>query len=231
MNNLPILFAFTAGMLASVNPCGFAMLPTFVGFYLTGGAGEAPQPRHIRFLRAVWLGALVTTGFLVVFVIAGLVFSAGGRFLIQFAPWFGVIIGVLLILMGIATLLGRGVSLPISIPQWQFQTRTSHSMVLYGIAYALVSLGCTLPVFLSVFAGALASSGILAMGILFLAYSLGMGAVITGLAIATVVFEDVVTKQFRRFLPYVKVLSAIVLVLAGAYLVYSQIVLNPLFRT
>jgi cytochrome c biogenesis protein CcdA len=230
MNNLPILFAFTAGMLASVNPCGFAMLPTFVGFYLTGGVKETPQSRRIRLLRAVWLGLLVTVGFLLVFIVAGLVFSAGGRFLVQLAPWFGVIIGVVLILMGIATLLGRGVSLPIPIPQWQFQTRSPRSMVLYGVAYALVSLGCTLPVFLSVFAGALASSGILAMGILFFVYSLGMGTVITGLALATVVFEGVVTKQFSRFLPYVNILSAIALILAGVYLVYSQIVLNPLFR-
>ena len=230
MNNLPIVFAFTAGMLASVNPCGFAMLPTFVGFYLTGGDGEAPQSRIVRLVRAVRLGVLVTVGFLVVFVLAGLLFSAGGRFLVQVAPWFGVIIGILLILIGIATLLGRSVSLPIPIPQWQFQTRTPRSMVLYGVAYALVSLGCTLPVFLSVFAGALATSGIFATGILFLAYSLGMGTVITGLAIATVVFEGVVTKQFRRLMPYVKVVSAAALILAGAYLVYSQVVLNPLFR-
>lgn len=230
MNNLPIIFAFTAGMLASVNPCGFAMLPTFIGFYLTGREGEVPQSRRIRLFRAVWLGVLVTVGFLAVFVVAGLLFSAGGRFLVQLAPWFGVIIGVLLVVIGITTLFGRGISLPIPIPRWQFQTRSPRSMVLYGIAYALVSLGCTLPVFLSVFAGALASSGILAMGILFLVYSLGMGTVITGLAIATVVFEGVVTKQFRRFLPHVNVLSAIALILAGVYLVYSQIVLNPLFR-
>ncbi|MBI1280125.1 MAG: cytochrome c biogenesis protein CcdA [Anaerolineaceae bacterium] len=230
MNNLPIVFAFTAGMLASVNPCGFAMLPSFVGFYLTDGTVAEPQPRSVGLWRAVSLGGLVTVGFLLVFVVVGLLFSAGGRFLIQLTPWFGILVGVLLVVMGIAMLLGHGVSLPISIPQWQFQTRTPRSMVLYGVAYALVSLGCTLPVFLSVFAGALATSGIFATGILFLAYSLGMGTVITGLAIATVVFEGVVTKQFRRLMPYVKVFSAVALILAGIYLVYSQIVLNPLFR-
>ena len=36
--NAPLAFAFGAGLLATVNPCGLALLPGFLGVYL--GAGE-----------------------------------------------------------------------------------------------------------------------------------------------------------------------------------------------
>jgi cytochrome c biogenesis protein CcdA len=230
MDNLPLVFAFSAGMLASVNPCGFAMLPAFVSYYLGGEDGLSEVALQKRLLRALTLGIVVTIGFLSVFVIAGSVFSTGGRFLLQLAPWLGMIVGVFLIGLGLWYLFGKSISLPIPIPRWQLRTQGIRGMFLYGVAYALVSLGCTLPIFLSVFAGALAANDLLSVGGMFVAYSLGMGTVITALALATALFEGVVTHRFRRLLPSLKVVSAIALIAAGGYLLYSQIVLNPLFR-
>jgi cytochrome c biogenesis protein CcdA len=230
MNNLPILFAFTAGMLASVNPCGFAMLPAFISYYLSGEDERTEIAIHRRLLRGLWLGVVVTAGFLSVFVVAGSIFSVGGRFLLQLTPWLGAIVGVLLIGFGLGFLLGKGISLPIPIPQWEVRTQGIRGMFLYGVAYALVSLSCTLPIFLSVFAGALAAKDLFSMGGMFLAYSVGMGTVITALALAAALFEGAVTQRFRRLMPAIKVVSALALIAAGGYLIYYQIVLNPLLR-
>jgi cytochrome c biogenesis protein CcdA len=221
-----LTFAFSAGMLASVNPCGFAMLPTFITFYLTDDGSQHSELSD-RLLRALWLGILVTLGFLIVFVVAGFALSAGGRFLITVTPWLGVIIGVLLIGLGLWSLFGRNLTVVIPIPEWEFRSQSTRGMFLYGVAYALVSLSCTLPVFLSVFAGALAASDWLATGSLFIAFSLGMGMVVTTLALAVALFQTTVTKQLRKLMPYVKTLSAIVLIIAGGYLVYYQVALNP----
>ena len=219
-------FAFSAGMLASVNPCGFAMLPTFITFYLTDDSNQK-QELSDRLLRALWLGILVTLGFIIVFVAAGFVLSLSGRLLITITPWLGVFIGVLLIGLGLWTLLGKSLTVVIPLPDWEIRSQSPRGMFLYGVAYALVSLSCTLPVFLSVFAGALASNDWLATGSLFVAFSFGMGMVVTTLALATALFQTTVTKQLRRLMPYVKMLSAIALIIAGSYLVYYQVVLNP----
>lgn len=230
MDTLPLIFAFSAGMLASVNPCGVAMLPAFISYYLSGEDDLSEIALQRKLVRALALGTGVTTGFLSVFVIAGSVFSAGGRVLLQLTPWPGGMVGILLIGLGVWYLFGRSVSLPIPIPRWQLRTQSIRAMFLYGIAYALVSLGCTLPIFLSVFAGALAANDLLSAGGMFVAYSLGMGTVITALALGTAIFEGVVTHRFRRLLPRLKVVSALALIAAGGYLLYSQIILNPLLR-
>lgn len=221
-----LAFAFSAGMLASVNPCGFAMLPTFITFYLTD---EDKQQKELsdRLLSALWLGILVTLGFLIVFVFAGFALSITGSLLITVTPWLGVIIGVVLIGLGLWSLLGKSLAIVIPVPEWEFRSQSPRGMFLYGVAYALVSLSCTLPVFLSVFAGALAAGDWLAMSSLFVAFSFGMGMVITTLALATALFQTTATKQLMRLMPYIKILSAIALIIAGSYLVYYQVALNP----
>jgi cytochrome c-type biogenesis protein len=226
MNLVALSFAFSAGMLASVNPCGFAMLPTFITFYLTDNDNKQRELSD-RLLRALWLGILLTLGFLVVFIIAGLVLSVAGTLLIRSVPWLGIIIGVLLIGLGLWSLLGKSLAIVIPMPEWEFRSQSPRGMFLYGVAYALVSLSCTLPVFLSVFAGALATGDLLATSSLFVAFSVGMGTVITTLALATALFQSTATKQLRRLMPYIKILSAIALIIAGSYLVYYQVALNP----
>lgn len=228
MTGAALAFAFSAGMLASVNPCGFAMLPTFITYYLTGGDERHELEVNERLLRALWLGLVVTGGFLVVFVVAGIILSVGGQALIQTTPWIGVIVGLLLIGLGLFFLLGRGIALPVPIPRWEFRTQGPRGMFLYGVAYAAVSLSCTLPIFLSVFATSLAEDDWLSASGLFLAYSLGMGTVITTLALAAALFQSTVLRHVRQAMPYIKSVSAVVLILAGGYLVYYQLALNPL---
>ena len=62
----PLGFAFAAGMASAVNPCGFAMLPAYLGLYL-GSAGEVesvkggPAQRHIKIgLLALVAGGIAT---------------------------------------------------------------------------------------------------------------------------------------------------------------------------
>lgn len=227
MDGAALVFAFSAGMLASVNPCGFAMLPTFITYYLTGGDDRDNVELYERLARAFWLGVWVTAGFLVVFVIAGIILTAGGRVLIETTPWIGIGVGLILILLGVRFLLGNGIALPIPIPQFDTTTKGPRGMFLYGVAYAAISLSCTLPVFLSVFAGSLAVDEWVSGVALFFAYSFGMGTVITTLALATALFQGAITQYMRRLMPYVKGVSAVALIIAGLYLIYYQVVLNP----
>jgi cytochrome c biogenesis protein CcdA len=89
----------------------------------------------------------------------------------------------------------------------------------YGVAYALASLGCTLPVFLTVVGGAL-SQGVLRAIVLFVLYGLGLSAVLSGTALVAALIGTGVVARLRwaqRMMPRV---AAALLLLAGAYVTY-----------
>jgi cytochrome c biogenesis protein CcdA len=78
-----LALAFAAGMLAPVNPCGFALLPAWITYTL-GTTDASPVP--LRLARAARSGAALTIGFAGTLVTAGLIISAGARVLITAAP-------------------------------------------------------------------------------------------------------------------------------------------------
>ncbi|RMF82758.1 MAG: cytochrome c biogenesis protein CcdA [Chloroflexi bacterium] len=225
MNPATLAFAFSAGMLASVNPCGFAMLPAFISYYVSGEDEE--EFLYLRLAKALWFGLLVTMGFLVVFLISGGILSAGGRILILYTPLLGLVVGIALVAVGLLYLFDHALPFTLPIPDWDFKQRGPKAMLLYGVAYALASLSCTIPIFLSVLAGALASGNIADGIVVFASYGLGMGVVMTTVAMGSALFQGAVTMGLRRVLPHVKTISSGALVLAGLYLIYYQIALNP----
>ena len=104
---LPVSYAFGAGMLATVNPCGFIMLPAFAAFYFTSDGATVGPSAGRRLARALQMGALVTLAFVVTFGLAGLVISAGGRFITEWIGWAGLAIGVALIALDVYQLATR----------------------------------------------------------------------------------------------------------------------------
>ncbi|GAC1543873.1 MAG: cytochrome c biogenesis CcdA family protein [Herpetosiphon sp.] len=220
MTSLPILYAFTAGMLATVNPCGFAMLPAYVSYYLgVTDPGFGEQPAVQRLIRSLLLGLAVTAGFVVLFGSVGLVVSLGGRALMRYIPWAAAGIGLLLVLLGIALLLGRRLHIP-TVQIGMSRATGWRGIFVFGIGYAIASLSCTLPIFLVVVGGTLATTGLLGGLLMFMSYALGMGAVLTAITIGTGLFKGAVTRGLRQVVPYVERLSAAMLILAGAYLLY-----------
>lgn len=223
MKELNLAFAFTAGILATVNPCGWAMLPSFVSYYLgSREAGYEQRPLVSRASEGALLGLLLTAGFLAVFGTAAVLLSAGLRLLVRFAPLVALLVGVWLVWLGLWLLAGK--SLPISLPQLDLDMRARHprSVLLFGVAYALASLGCTLPIFLAVVGASLTVTGLSGMALMFSAYGGGMALVLVSVAVSAALLKGMVAQGFRRLLPYMHRLGAVLLVLAGIYLLWSQ---------
>jgi cytochrome c-type biogenesis protein len=224
LNDLPIVWAFGAGLLASVNPCGFVLLPSYIALYLgTNEQGFQEQATIQRLVRAVFLGLMVTLGFVVIFSVVGVVFTLGGRALIQVTPWASGGIGLVLIAFGIAMLFGRALHLPFALPTLQPRGQGLSAAFMFGIAYAVASLSCTLPIFLVIVGGTLALQGGGVGLMLFVSYALGMGTVLVALTLGAALFKNVVARYLRAALPYVERASAVLLVGAGAYLVAYQL--------
>ncbi len=217
---LPVGYAVGAGMVAAVNPCGVLLLPSLVAYYLTrGGAAELSGPRRAG--HALILAGMATLGFVTLFAIVGAVIGLGGRALAGVFPFGGLLVGVLLVGTGAwLALSGRALGiLTASQAMGRVRLGDLRSLFGFGVAYAVCSLSCTLPIFLVVAGTALASGGILAATGQFIGYALGMGAMLTAVIVGAAFFQGGVSRWTRVLVPYVHRLSAAFLLGAGLFII------------
>ena len=233
---LALSFPFSLGMVAAFNPCGFAMLPTYLAYFLglgTGDGADDPAALLRNVLRALVVGAVLTLGFMAVFGTVGLlvetVVNQGAIF--DRVPYFTVAFGVLVIPLGVAMLFGFNPVLRLPKLDKGTGSRELTSVFMFGVSYAVVSLSCTAPLFLTQVVGsftdATATDGgdrsylerVVEGTSSFLAYAAGMGAVILVLTLALAMARTNVARNMRRVLPWVNRVSGVLLVLAGIYLI------------
>ncbi len=218
---LPFGWAFAAGMVSSVNPCGFFMLPAYLSYQLgTEEAGFYTTSPLRRGVKALALGLVATAGFIVVAGIVGTIVAAGGRQLVQVFPYAGVAVGVLLAALGFWLLLtGRTFGIAAAHRAVVTPRRNLRNVFLFGMAYAVGSLSCTLPIFLLVVGTSLASRGLTDAFAQFISYALGMGSILVAVTIGAALFRGSVARFLRLVTPYVHRMSALLLVGAGFYLI------------
>ena len=219
---LPFGFAFAAGMVASVNPCGFLMLPSYISYHLgTEEEGYLEVPAALRAGRALLLGAVATSGFVVVSGAIGLLISLGAQWLAGTFVYAGAAVGVVLFGLGVWLLVtGRGLGVMAASRVHVSPRRNLGNVFLFGMAYSVASLGCTLPIFLVVVGTSLSGDGLAASAGQFISYALGMGLVLMAVTLGAALFRGTVARWLRSALPHVHRISAMFLTGAGAYLVY-----------
>ena len=221
--DVPILFAFTAGTVAAFNPCGAAMFPAYVGFQLSRSSNSLSP--FLIILRGLFIGIILTVGFVAVFGVFGILMSLGFRLVGSFLPFIGLGVGLLIFTLGVWLLLtGGNLSLPyLSAISFGSFSGIKH-IFLFGIAYALASLSCALPVFLSA-VGIVVGSGISAGGLAnvffgSMAYSFGMGLIMTLVTVAVLYFEDATQRLVVIVIPYIEMIGKLSMAVAGGYIVF-----------
>lgn len=216
---MPLALALVAGALASVNPCGFPLLPAFLSFYV--GAEEEALPRApARVAQGLLVGLLVAAGFLGVFAVIGVPIAYGVTQLTSGIPWAGLAIGVLMIAAAIAGLTGTAIYFRPRRPLHVERRRHPTTMVWFGAAYAICSLGCTLPIFVALVGASLATASVLEGTIVFGAYALGMATMLMALSLGAALARDGLARRLKRLLPYMQRIASGLLLVAGAYLTY-----------
>jgi cytochrome c biogenesis protein CcdA len=223
---LPVGYAFGAGMVSSVNPCGFAMLPAYLSLYM--GAEDSEFYRWSRIRRAwkaLWVALIVASGFTVLFAVMGGLLSAGGTMLVVAMPWIALWIGIGLVGLGLWMLWGHHLS-----AAWvqKLANRIGdprevsvRGFFMFGMAFGAASLSCTLPVFLVVTGSAMVAGTFFSGITQFLSYAMGMGAVLLVLTMGIALFkEGFIVGNLRKFMPHIQKVSAFFLILAGSYIMY-----------
>ena len=210
--------SFGSGLLAAVNPCGFVLLPTYLMYFL--GVSGRPGTQRATVRRALLVSAALSTGFMTVFVIVGGISRLFTDWLNQNAKYVALLIGIALVILGIAMLFGY--RLPFSTPKLETGNRdqTIMSMYIFGLAYAIASIGCTLGPFSATVLGTIDTDGFFQGIIAVVLYGAAMSLLITTLTVTLALAQGGLLKSLRTWMKYVEIASAIVMILSGLYLTW-----------
>jgi cytochrome c biogenesis protein CcdA len=221
----PYAIAFVSGLIAVVNPCGFAMLPAYLSSFLgieSRAAAEGGQASAGRasLIRAIVVSLTVSAGFLTVFTVLGAILRAGGTWVAELTLHLTVVIGLGLVAVGVAMLFGF--RLRFALPKLERGGRdgTVASMYLFGISYAVASLGCTISPFVATVLGSFTRDGALTGVLTIVAYGAGMALLLTALTVSLALAEDRLLRGMRGVMRHVDTIAAVLLIIAGTYLLY-----------
>jgi cytochrome c biogenesis protein CcdA len=209
--------AFAAGLVAALNPCGFAMLPAYLALVVRGDHSDAITALG----RAVAATAAMALGFIAVFGAFGLLTVAAASTVQRYLPYVTLTIGIVLVAVGIWLLFGRDLRAltPMAHGRWVPTARLG-SMLGYGLSYAIASLSCTVGPFLAVTGTAFRSGSTLRGLVVYVAYIAGFTLVVGALAVAAALTSSAVADRMRRIVPYANRISGVLLVVVGLYVSY-----------
>jgi cytochrome c biogenesis protein CcdA len=195
------------------------MAPAYLSSFV-GTGSDGPESRVAALRRALLIGGVVSAGFLLVFGLTGMLITAGVQAVTDFIPWLALAVGVLVTVLGIAML--RGFELTVRLPKAKQAQggRSLGSVFAFGVSYAVASLSCTLPVFLSVVALQAQRTDFVSGVATFLAYGLGMSMLLVGVTVAVGFGRQRLVGVLRRSARYINRIAAVILIAAGVYIIW-----------
>ena len=211
-------YSFILGVLAAVNPCGFVLLPTYLIFFL--GTREEPNLKTgERLRRALVVSSGISLGFLAIFFVIGVISRLFTQWIELNAKYASLAIGIVLVIGGARMLTGW--TPKFAIPQiGGVQTKTFRATVLYGVAYAVASIGCTIGFLTTAVFGSIALHGFISGVLSILLYGLGMAMLVTALTVSLAFAKTGILTIVRNQLHLIQRLGAIFVTLTGIYLVF-----------
>ena len=212
-----LALALAAGVVAALNPCGFALLPAYLSLFVL--EDQPSRPRAVA--RALRATAAMTAGFAGVFVLFGLAVAPVASTVQQYLPGFTVLLGILIAGVGVWVLAGR--RLPALQPKrggGRPLTASVGSMAGFGASYAVASLGCTIAPFLAIVVTAFRTGSTIQGVVLFLVYAVGMGLVVGTAAVGVALARTSLIGRIRRAGRFLPRLGGALLLLAGGYVAW-----------
>lgn len=238
MNHELMGLALGAGLVAALNPCGFAMLPAYLALVVRGEDSE-PVPDDAglstslyALARAMAATAAMAAGFVVAFGIFGALTVSVASTVQSYLPFATVVIGIALVALGVWLLIGRELVMPAWFRRGEHWAPTAAlgSMFGYGVSYAIASLSCTVGPFLAVTGASLRGGTFLGGMSVYFAYAVGITLVVGTLAVAAAFANSAVIEWMRFVLPWVNRLSGALLIVVGLYVGYYGVYEVRLFH-
>jgi cytochrome c-type biogenesis protein len=235
--------AALAGITTFFSPCAFPMFPGYMGLFLGLSAGKEESPTSGGSYkgaagRAMKAGSITALGMIIVFLAIGTLLILAASLVSGYIPYLLILVGVILV--------GLGALLLTNLQYWRIVTPLQRlwlrlrgkeesttpvvstpapgeglylKLFSYGMGYAAAAAGCVAPVIFSAIIAGLALGlvgGIVNILIFSLTAALLMIVVTVMLALAGKRYVNLL----KAYTPLIKKVSAVALIVVGAYLIY-----------
>ncbi len=218
-----VYFSFMQGVVAFFAPCAVALLPGYI-FAFVSRSEESQPTLSTKTIRGLKLSFLSIAGILLIYTIAGGMIIVAAQVLKVYMKWITIGMGSVLILLGLLMMLGKSFSFSINMNSTHQRSETAEAFV-FGMAYAIGALGCLFPLFLVVATQAMAAPSAMQGASYIGAYFVGISIMMIITILLSTFARDFLMKYLRKILPYMERLTGGLLILAGLYVIYYQMVL------
>lgn len=211
-------YNFILGVMSAVNPCGFVLLPTYLVYYL-GTELQRTESRAATLRRALLVGSAVSSGFVGLFLVVGVITQSFTTAVRDSSKYFAFVVGLALVVMGALMLTGwkpRVAQPDISVQR----ERTFRNMFLFGIAYAIASIGCTIGFVTSAVFGSVGRHGFVSGVFSIVLYGIGMASLVIALTVALAFARVGIVKSLKSGFRYFDRVSAAFVLVTGLYLTW-----------
>ena len=230
--------AFLAGISAFFSPCAFPLLPGYMTYYLGRDSKEAAD-RKSTIRKALIGGIAAAAGVLIIYAFMGVLVAGAGVAVKQYVGYLAPVVAVIILVMGLVMLtrydiplyrvtaafnpvvnaarkgLGRLAGRKEGAEPGQYA-----GLLSYGAGYGAASLGCHAPIFIAVVMAGLVAGGVGSALLAFVMYALGMGLFLVIVTVMVGMAKNTMVKRMQQWMPVIKKISGIVLVIVGVALLY-----------
>jgi len=206
-----MLISFAAGLLTFFSPCAFIMFPIYVAYLLN------IKPTQSPLISGLMIGVLASLSVSSVFLTIGFLSSLILMQLMAVHYYIQIGLSLILIIVGVVLLLGGKASLSLNVSFLRRKGGFYYLSVMYGIAYALVSLSCSFPVFFVVVISSSIEQGLVVAFTSFIVYTLGLIVPMVLVAVVTVMSKELILSMYKRVAKYVEKISGLLLIITALY--------------
>lgn len=219
-----VYFSFLQGVVAFFAPCAVALLPGYIVAYISR-TGEGQPEMSIKLLRGLKLAFLSILGILLIYAVAGVLIVVASQILKAYMKWVTIGMGGILIVLGGMLVAGRNIAFSVNMNQNTGSSSEAWEAFVFGIAYAIGALGCLFPLFLVVATQAMTAPNILLGGSYIFAYFFGISLMMFIAILLSTFARDFFMKYLRKILPHMEMITGVLLIFAGIYVIYYQMIL------
>lgn len=219
-----IYFSFLQGVVAFFAPCAVALLPGYIVAYISRTGGGQPA-MSVKLQRGLKLAFLSILGILVIYSIAGVLIIVASQVLKAYMKWVTIGMGGILIVLGVLMVAGKDIAFSVNMNKNTDTSSEAWEAFVFGIAYAIGALGCLFPLFLIVATQAMAAPTLILGGSYIFAYFLGISLMMITAIMLSTFARDFFMKYLRKILPHMETITGVLLILAGGYVIYYQMIL------
>ena len=209
------IFAFFGGLLASLTPCVYPLIPISTGYII----GNAQNSKIKGFL----LSLFYVTGIAVTYSSLGILAVSTGRIFGEFSvnPIVNLVSGVLILIFGISMFDLFHFNFTLNLKPPTHRKRSYFLALLLGLVSGLMISPCLTPILGAILTYLSTTKNVFYGGFLLLSFSYGMGLIF--ILVGTLGVSFIRLPKPGKWMVVIKKACAAIIVLAGLYFIFTAL--------